>query len=88
MSAGGEPDGDCLARDGAAESVEAAALDRGDVVARWGSSFARLFEWLFARRLDWLFAIRDQGNRALPHGVGVRGGSVLPTSPGPIEVWS
>jgi hypothetical protein len=88
MPAGGEPNGDCLARGGAAESVEDAALDRGDAVARWGSGFARLFEWLFVCRLDWLFAIRHQGNRALPHGVGVRGGSVLPTSPRPIGVWS
>ena len=51
-------------------------------------SFARLFEWLFACRFRWLFAIELPGDRTLPHGVGDRGGSILPTSPRPIEVGS
>lgn len=87
MPAGGELDGDCLARDGAAESVEDAALDRGGAVARWGSSFARLFDWLFAWAFDWLFVINRRRARAVAHGVWDCGRSVLPTSPDPIEVW-
>jgi hypothetical protein len=60
-------------------------MNRQSREARGG--FARVFEWLFACRLGWLFTINRRGDRAIAHGVGDRGGSVLPTSPRPIEVW-
>jgi len=52
------------------------------------AAFAWLFDWLFAHGLDWLFAIKCGATRPSPHRVGDCGGSILPTSLRPIEVWS
>ena len=64
--------------------AEAAAPDRGGLVARW-EVFSRVFRWLFPRRFRWLLPIKRRGGRTVPHGVSDPGGSILPTSPRPTE---
>jgi len=50
-------------------------------------SLTRLFLWLFPCHLPWIFPIKQRRDCAVPHGIGDRGDSILPTSLRPIEVW-
>jgi hypothetical protein len=56
-------------------------------VAR-STAFPRAFRWPFRHRFRRPFPIRSGRRGVIRHRFTDRGGSVLPTSPRPIEVWS
>ena len=69
------------------ERAEAAAADKGGVVAR-AAKLAWAFRRRFRRDFRWLFPIRAARKGAIWHPFADRGGRVLPTSPRLIELWS
>lgn len=86
MSTGGKSaGGDALRVD--ATFAEAAARDRGDLVARL-DVFPWAFQWLCRCRFPRLLRIRERRGGAIAHGRADRGLSILPRSPRPIEAWS
>lgn len=79
----GEAGRSCLA----VECVEAADLDRGDLVARQYSA-SRAFRRPFHRAFRRPFPIRSGRNAGIPHGFTDCGRRVSPTSLRLVEVWS